>query len=154
MSESYGRVEKATGNAVEGPSCRGQGKSERQTDKQQLIQRELVWRKRICNLSAPKREEQEERGADKLAGHGHHMSSCLGHPRMHRRFLASLVLQVWMEAGLLASPGRVIRRASCTGAFGATKRVFHDWYGEFGDSNSDPMSCKARMKIQEPLQGK
>ena len=142
--ESYGRVEEATGNAVEGPSCRGQGKSERQTDEQQLVQGELGWRKRICNLRAPKCKEQEERGADELAWHGHHMSSCLGHPRMIRRFLASLVLQVWIEAGQLASPGRMIRRGSWIRTFGATKRVFHSWYGEIGDSNRDPTSSKSK----------
>lgn len=68
MCELYGRIEEATGYAVEGPSCSGKGKSERQTDEKQLIQRGLGWRrKRVCYLSSPKCKEKKENCADELA---------------------------------------------------------------------------------------
>lgn len=137
---TYSRVEEAARNAVEGPSCGGKGKSERQTDEQQLIQRGLGPRKRVGNLSTPKGKEKKENCSDKLAWHGNQMASCLSHARMLWRLFASLVLQVWMEAWLLASPSTAVWRASCAGTLRTTKWVVHCWCVEFERLIKNPTS--------------
>ena len=138
VCELYGRIEEAIEYAVEGPSCSGKGKSERQTDEKQLIQRGLDWRrKRVCNLSSPKCKEKKENCADELAWHSNQVSSRFRHRRLIRRILASLVLRVCMEAWQLASPISITRRASCARTMWATKWVLHCWCGGVWKSNGN-----------------
>jgi hypothetical protein len=81
---SYSRIEQSTANTEENPhgDCEREAESQRdieQSGKVRPICR--ITRNGICNLSARKGKEQEQKGADKLAHYGDdHVACSVGEP--------------------------------------------------------------------------